>query len=188
MDENMTEQKPSETAQKGRGLGWVWVAVIVIIVAGILFVTQKKAPTNEANETNQAAAPVVKDIPVTPTLGGVPKSVPTGSLFGLDWNVAASEQTFASATGLVWDVTSHPGDLATSVTPETSGYPSATTTYNSGLTAIPGAFEDNIKLSTSSTAGALYLRVYATVAGKTYWSQEYIIPTKAQGASTAGGS
>ncbi len=190
MDDNMTEQKPSVTAEKTRGLGWVWVAAIVIVVAGVLYLTQRKAPGNDeaSSNTNEVTSPVVKDIPVTPTLGSMPKSVPTGALFGLDWKVDATEQTFASATGLVWDDTSHTGTLGTEVTPDASGYPYTTTAFTNGLTAVPGTFEDNMKLQGKGAAGAMYLRVYATVAGKTYWSQEYVIPTKAEHGSTEGGS
>lgn len=188
MDQPTTEQKPTESAKKTQGLGWIWVAAIVIVVAGVLFITQKKAPNNEANTTNEAVAPEVKDIPVTVVLGSVPKSVPTGSVFGLDWKVDASEQTFVSVTGLAWDSVSHSGDLGTDVTPSKAGYPELSHAYDGVLTAVPGSFEDNLKLPLTTEPGAMYLRVFATVADKTYWSQEYIIPSRAPGSATNGGS
>ncbi len=196
MDQQMPQNPPemhtpptAPSAQKATGLGWVWVAVIVIIVAGILYVTQKKAPSQSDANDEQAEGqvmPNVKDIPVTPSMANKPKSVPAGSIFGLDWSVAAAEQTFASETGIAWDTTSHKGAFGIGVAPANAGYPNVSTGHSGGYFGVPGDFEDNIKLATTDAEKALYLRVFATVAGKTYWSEEISIPIRAVGAMNGG--
>lgn len=170
MPQNPTEVK----AGKVQGLGWLWVAVIVIIVAGILFIFQKKAP---AQPTSNQTAPTVtmKDIPVTPSFTSKPKSINAGTIFGVDWKIDAAEQTLGSETAVRWDFTSHPGTIGLDVTPEKSNYPNSTQAYAAGNFVIPGTFEDNIRTISTDAGKILYMRIVVTVAGKNYWSDEIAV-------------
>lgn len=192
MDQQNPPQTPSTPpAGKAQGLGWIWVAVIVVIVAGILYITQKKAPAGEEQaqeETPSEEMPAeVKDIPVTPAFVSPPQSISAGTIFGIDWKVDAEEQTYASHIAVHWDTVSHPGDYGLEITPTLSGYANFTKAYASGTYAVPGTFEDNIKLDDSDAGKVLYLRAHAVVAGKNYWSDEITIPVRAIG-SVGGGS
>ncbi|MEK7105423.1 MAG: hypothetical protein AAB865_01935 [Patescibacteria group bacterium] len=186
MNDEMAPNSTPETP-KQKGAGWLWVALIVIVVAGVLYLTQQKAPSDSESTNTATETPEVKDIPVTPSLVNKPTGVPAGSLFGLEWKVDAAEQTFASETGLAWDMTSHPGPISTDVAPNASAYPNTTKGYQNGLFEVPGSFEDNLKLEESAGGQAMYLRVFATVAGHTYWSDEISIGVKVKNA-TGGGS
>lgn len=173
--------KPSKPA------GWVWLAVIVIIVAGVLYLTQSRAP-QEAEEEVEEEEPqiVVKDVPLTVTLVDAPESVVAGTIFGVEWNVDAPEATAVSHTAVHYDTVAHPGQFDQGVTPDGSGYAKFTKTYASGLYPVPFQFEDNIKVDDDSAGQVLYLRAHATVAGKNYWSEEVMVPIKALGETGSG--
>lgn len=183
---------PTGTAKKTPA-GWVWVAGIVIVVAAVLFVTQKTAPSGDnqdvASDEDAAVAdnaPTIVDVPAVVTFDFRPTSVPAGTIFGVDWKVETPEQTFAIQTAVYWDRTSHPGNFGTDVTPKTAGYSESTTGYEAGYFALPGSFEDNIKLSPGDANEVLYMRAYVSLAGKHYWSDEMAVPVKVPG--SGGGS
>ena len=167
----------------------MWVAAIVIIVAGILYLTQKQAPAGENDQDANMAtntAPTVVDVPATVSFSYEPTSVPVGAIFGVDWQVETSEQTYATETAIYWDMSSHPGDFDTSTAPSAAGYKNHTTTYSTGYFALPGPFEDNIKTDDGDAGKVLYMRAYVALAGKHYWSKEIAVPVKAR--SAGGGS
>ena len=181
---------PTETTKKTPA-GWVWVAGIVIVVAAVLYVTQKTAPSGENEQTNNTeeienSAPTIVDVPATVTFSFKPTSLPAGTIFGVDWQVETSEQTFAIKTGVYWDTVSHPGTFGTDITPEIADYPNLTSAYEAGYFALPGGFEDNIKLSAGEAGNVLYMRAYVWLADKHYWSEEMAVPIKVPG--TGGGS
>lgn len=167
--------------QKSFSMGWLWVVVIVIVVAFILFLTQQRAPSGEEEQGDVEEEVVieVKDVPATVTFSSIPSSATAGTLFGIDWEVQADEETGTSHTAVYWGSVSHPGVFGTEVTGEASGYEQFTTAYADELNAVPGSFEDNIRVPDDAANTAIYLRAVAVIAGKSYWSEEISLPVKA---------
>lgn len=194
MDEQMPQnppQTPIAPQKRPTPPGWAIVAGIVIIVAAILFLTQKTAPSgvneatnDEESAVNDESAPTIVDVPATVSFSFVPSSVPQAGLFGIDWQVETAEQTFATKTAIYWDTSSHPGAFGVDVDPVDSEYDYDTTAYSAGYFALPGSFEDNIKLTGNEGVSVIYMRAYVALAGKHYWSEEVAVPVRTDSQSS----
>ena len=109
----------------------------------------------------------------------VPKSITAGTIFGIDWDIQAEEQTAVEHTVIHWDTTSRPGEFGLDVDDEASGYSQKTVAFDIGSFLVPAGFEDNIKIEDALTGQVIYLRAHAVLLGKNYWSDEVAIPIKA---------
>lgn len=134
-------------------------------------------PTPPSSQPAAAASPrlsgrlMAKEPPVT--LQGLPAKALAGPPLVVTWQVKPKDgaTTTITHTAVHYDTASHPGELATDVSPAAAGYKELTPDFAQGEYQVPRAF--SVKLT--PPAGQLYLRAHAIIDGEQYWTDETVV-------------
>jgi len=174
INETGKQQKPS--------LGWIWVVAIVIIVAILLAVLQPKSETTNTNQpqetekqtTNTQPETNLNTDPLRHRSAGVydltaPTTTMPNTMISLDWIVSNDKDTTISSTSVYYDTVSHKTDIFSIETQPSQTKYTNNTTNNERQTTVPAKFDAVIN---SPENGTLYMRAYAKINGKHYWSKE----------------
>ncbi len=153
-------------------------AFITLLMTLALMYACTTSPTGDViTQTPPAQQPIVE--PPTssqsvPKITGIslvtiPELAKTNDSVNIGWSVDSTENIMADSTRVYYDVVSHQDGFNTDMTPSKANYLFATMD-SSKILDMPNQFMTNLKVPDS--AKTIYLRAYATIDGKNYWSGE----------------
>lgn len=164
------------------------VILTVVLIISIAFYGIYQLYINKQDETT-----TIIDIPIrsdyvaqtpTPTVGIVPlateqkidlffvenpSTTKANEEFIIKWKIDAAIPSTTIHTAIYYGYNSIPADLPTQVTPNNLGFLGFSRDYVVGNFEIPNTFTSGI---TVETLGPLYVRIYAIINEKNYWSAE----------------
>jgi hypothetical protein len=108
------------------------------------------------------------------TIINVPKETAVNQLTAFTWRVDGMPKTIPS-TAFYFGKESTPGTLGFDVKPEATKYTEHIMDFAQGTYNIPLAYVGNHKFT---KAGTYYIRLYALIDGKNFWSEESTIEVK----------
>jgi len=147
---------------------------------GGLQLTQTPSLTSVPTETpsltpTRTPTPTPSPIPYTLSLDSIPSDITEGNTGSFTWSINGLTKII-HATVIYYGTTSTAGTLTTSATPEDTHYTYVLKDFADGNYTVPLTFVGNAVISSSET---YYVRAYALIDGKHYWSSEHSFTVKA---------